>query len=94
LIQKQVSFPSYVKALSEGEDIVAAKEIAAVQFSFTGLGLLAQLASVLHRESQNGDVLSRYLPFPSLIQKGAFSGLSMRNRGIPETSPTRLPLDL
>ena len=80
LIQKQVSFPSYVKALSEGEDIVAAKEIPAVQFSFTELGLLTPLASVLRRESQNGDVFSWYILFSSHPERGILGLLNAKQR--------------
>jgi hypothetical protein len=48
---------------------------------------LAKLAAALHREPKKRDVISRYIPFSSPIQKRAFSGLSMRNRGILEKEP-------
>jgi len=37
----------------------------------------------------DGDVFSWYIPFSLLIQREAFSGFSMRNRGILEKSTAR-----
>src|SRR5204862_834838 len=45
--------------------------------------------AAVRRESQNGGLISRYIPFLNLIQREAFSRFSMRNRGILEKEPDR-----
>src|SRR2546425_9175225 len=43
-------------------------------------------------EPQKGDLISSSIPSVIQTQREAFSGLSMRNRGISEASPTRSPI--
>src|SRR2546425_13347589 len=48
------------------------------------LGFLAKSAAALQREPQKGDIINSSIPSVIQIQREAFSGFSMRNRGILE----------